>query len=237
MSMEFHIRVIATEVLDRVEHVWQPWQFQQMLDAMEFEATEGLSEADLREYCLMSLQDLKPDEAAEVVLRARFGARLREGQIQNCSREMLDEKLWEQYADMAFHEDFFHAGSLLWEAFPRDFPTPDAVRITLDVTSVDAVGKSFLDSGPAESFFVRLLADGMPGSAVLHRMFDDPIAGGPFPEAVSIVWECQSTRNGEVVRLRILGSGYWLDALSGVKQFVSQHPESRTMPPKLTTSG
>ena len=138
---------------------------------------------------------------------------------------------------MAFHEDFFHVGSILWEAFPNEFPTPDAVRVTLEVTPVDTASRIFLEQELLDSFVVRLLADGMPESAVLHRMFNDQISGGAFPEARSIVWECVATRENEVIRLEVLGSGYWLDALAGVKQFVSRHSNSRLKPHQLVAAG
>lgn len=229
MTIEFEVGVLATEVLERVAGAWQPVQFRQMLDELDYGDTTGLSDEELRELSLMSLQDLEPHSAAEVVLRARFGDRLWSGQIRNCAHEMLDEKLWEQYAEMSFHEDFFHVGSLLWEAFPRDFPTPDAARVAVEVTPLDAPGRKLLDRPLAEPIIVRLLADGMPPTAVLHRLFGDQIAGGPFSEAEFIVWEFQQTPiHDSAVRLDVLGSGYWLDSLPGVKHYVSRHSAARS---------
>lgn len=228
MTSEFEVCVLATEVLERIPDAWRPAQFQQMLEEMDFGDTTGLSAEELREMCLMSLQDRESSEAAEVVLRAQFAGRLRDGQIRNCAQEMLDEKLWEHYAEMPFHEGFFHAGSLLWDAFPNDFPTPDAARVDVEVKPLDANGQQTLNSRLAEPFIVRLLADGMPEKAVLHRLFSDQIAGGAFVEAESIVWEFRQTAGtGHVVRLEVLGSGYWLDALNGVKQYVSRHSPAR----------
>ena len=193
MTSEFEVCVLELEVLERFPDAWRPAQLQQMLEEMDYGDTTGLSAEELREMCLMSLQDREPAAAAEVVLRARFGERLRDGQIRNCAQEMLNEKLWEHYAEMPFHEGFFHAGSLLWDAFPDDFPTPDAVRVDVEVKPLDADDRQALSSQLAEPFIVRLLADGMPETAVLHRLFSDQIAGGGFVEAGSIVWEFRQT--------------------------------------------
>ena len=232
MKTEFAVRISAIDVLQQLSDSWQPSQFKAMLDDMDYGDTSGVSDAELFEMCLMSLQDREPNEAAEVVMRCRFGDRLRDGQIQNCSHEMLDEKLWEHYAEMSFHEDFFHVGSLLFAAFPSEFPTPDAVRIQLEVEAGNAAGKEVLGKPVQESFVVRLLADGMPDTAVLHRLFDDQLAGGPFPEAESIIWVMhQKLLNPTTLQLEVISSGYWFDSLNDVEDFTSQSPNRGDVAP------
>ncbi len=226
MKTEFDVTISEIDVLSEIADVWQPQHFTAMLDDMDYGETSGMSPAELREMCLLSLQDLEPADAAAVVLRCRFGDRLREGQVRNCSHEMLDEKHWEQYAEMSFHEDFFHVGSLLYEAFPREFPTPDAAHVCLEVKARDKTGKELLQAGVDEAFVVRLLADGMSDDAVLHRLFEDQIAGGPFPEAESIIWSFQQERvEDSTLTLNVLSSGYWLDSLLHVENFVSHSPQ------------
>lgn len=222
MKTEFNVRILSFDVLEQLSDSWQASRFQAMLDDMDYGDTSGLSNAELQEMCLLSLQDLEPNEAAEVVLRCRFGNRLRDGQIKNCAHEMLDEKLWEHYAEMSFHEDFFHVGSLLFAAFPHEFPTPDAVRIRLEVEAKNAAGRESLSKPVNEPFAVRLLADGMSDSAVLHRLFDEQLAGGPFPEAESIIWIMhQEMVNDSTLQLEVISSGCWLDPLNDVDGFVS----------------
>lgn len=231
MKTEFDVTITAIDVLRDIADAWQPQHFTAMLNDMDYGETSGMSPTELREMCLLSLQDLEPAEAAAVVLRCRFGDRLREGQVRNCSHEMLDEKHWEQYAEMSFHEDFFHVGSLLYEAFPREFPTPDAAHVCLNVKARDSVGKQILQSEVDETFVVRLLADGMSDAAVLHRLFEDQIAGGPFPEAESIIWSFQQERTEDnTLTLNVLSSGYWLDALNDVESYVSDTPNRRIVP-------
>ncbi len=226
MTTEFNVRIVAFDILEQLPDSWQPSQFKAMLDDLDYGDTSGMSDAELHEMCLASLQDLEAHEAAEVVLRSWFGDRLRDGQIRSCSHEMLDEKLWEHYAEMSFHEDFFHVGSLLFAALPREFPTPDAVRIQLGVEGGNAPGKEALSNPVLEPFVVRLLADGMSDASVLHRLFEDQLVGGPFPEAESIIWIMhQELLNASTLRLEVFSSGYWLDALNDVEDFASHSPD------------
>ncbi|MFT5328854.1 MAG: hypothetical protein ACI8P0_006770, partial [Planctomycetaceae bacterium] len=67
--------------------------------------------------------------------------------------------------------------------------------------------------------------DGMPETAVLHRLFDDQLTGGPFPEAESLLWIMhQEMLNKTTLRLEVISSGYWLDPLNGVDAYVSDTP-------------
>lgn len=226
MKTEFDVRILAIDVIEQLPESWLPSQYKAMLDELDYGDTSGMSDAELREMCLLSLQDREPHEAAEVVMRSRFGDRLRAGQIRNCSHEMLDEKLWEHYAEMSLHEDFFHVGSLLFSAFPREFPTPDAVRIQLEVEAKNASGKEVLGKPVYEAFVVRLLADGMSETSVLHRLFEDQLSGGSFPEAESIIWIMrQESLSATTLRLEVISSGYWFDALNDVERFTSLTPD------------
>jgi len=230
MKTDFDVTISEIDVLSEIADAWQAHHFTAMLENMDYGDTFGMSPSELREMCLLSLQDLEPAEAAALVLRCRFGDRLREGQVRNCSHEMLDEKHWEQYAEMSFHEDFFHVGSLLFEVFPRKFPTPDAAHVCLEITARDKTGKQILQARVDEAFVVRLLADGMSDSAVLHRLFDEQLAGAPFPDAEAILWivEQEHLDSGSL-RLNVISSGYWLDALNDVESYVSKTPNRGTV--------
>ncbi|MFT4975386.1 MAG: hypothetical protein ACI8S6_001273 [Myxococcota bacterium] len=198
-----------------------------MLEAMDYGDTSGMSDEELREMCVASLQDLDPSEAAELVLRHDLSDRLRKGQIKNMSHEMTDEKFWEYYPDMSLHERLFGVGSLLYQAFPRVFPEPDAVRVQLEVSATDPAGRALLAAPLPESFVVRLLADGMPG-AIIHRLFEDQLAGTHFPEAESIVWTVlQHTVDDNTVHLNVTSSGSWLDPMRHTRSYTSTaHPDS-----------
>lgn len=222
MNNSFHVQLLTFSNLLEIEGAWTNGDFETLLDHMEFGDRSGLSDDELREMCLMSLQDQEPDEAAYIVLKHVVGDALREGQLRNMANEMLDEKLWEEYVDPAFHERLFNVGSLLYAAMPSVFLKPDAVRVKLEVTSLNAASSELLSAPPSEAFLVRLIADGMDDHAVLHRMYGDQLTGKSFPNADKIVWIVSvEPASDDVWSVEIVSSGYWLDALQGTKSYDS----------------
>ena len=142
------------------------------------------------------------------------------GQIQNIAHEMPEEKMWEEYADMELHELMFAVGSLLFQAFPRVFPEPDAVAVDLQVSAGNEAARALLRHPLSEAFVVRLLAAGMDDRAVLHRLFSEQLAGARFPEADTIVWIVQQQESdGTTAELSVISSGSWLDPLRDTRSY------------------
>lgn len=222
MNNQFHVRVLGFSILQEIEGARTADDYATLLHAMEFDSTAGMNEDELREMCLMSLQDLKPVAAAAIVLKHDLGDQLNDGQIRNIAGEMLDEKFWEHYADMSFHERMFHVGALLYAAFPQSFPEPDAVQVALEVTAANDAANETLNQALSESLLVRLLADGMSDGSVLHRLFDQQLQGKSFPEAEAIVWIVQTERvSPRALKINVISSGYWLDSLRETQSYDS----------------
>ena len=222
MTTRFQVTVLEFSVLTELADEWGAADYVALLDRMEYGDTTGMSDSDLREMCLLSLQEREPALAAALVLEHDLGSGLRKGQIIQLGHRMCEEKLWEEYPDMALHEQLFHTASLLYAAFPRDVPEPDAVRVSLEVEAGNAEAREILSQPLDESFVVRLIADGMPANAVLHRLFADQLSGSSFPEARSIVWTVQAETLAEGrLKLEVLSSGYWLDALREAGTYAS----------------
>lgn len=214
MVTSFRVQVLSFSNILEIEGARTAAHYASLLDALEYGDQTGLSEDEKREMCLMSLQDHKPAEAAYIVLKNDMSDVLRDGQMRNAATEMLDEKLWEEYADSSLHERMFNAGSLLYVAFPGSFPKPDAVRVVLSVTANDARSKALLTPSLNESFLVRLLADGMDDRAALHRLYRDELVGQSFPNASEVVWIVSTQAlSDDVMQIEVISSGYWLDAL------------------------
>jgi hypothetical protein len=221
-STTFRLEVLGFSILEEIEGSWTEKDFQQLAERLELGDLSALNAAEQREMCVLALGDLKPATAAALLLELRLGDSLNKGQIENASHEMLDEKLWEESADMPLHERFFHVGSLLYQAFPRTMPRPDAVELRARLTALDAVGLRLISAPLLESLLVRLLADGMPDSAPLNRLFGESVRGSSFPEAESIVWISNvGPLQGSAREFRVIGSGYWFDALRETKSYGS----------------
>ena len=58
MRTRFDVRVVRFLILDELEGVWLADDFRALLDAMEFGDSSNVDGDELREMCLMSLQDL-----------------------------------------------------------------------------------------------------------------------------------------------------------------------------------
>ncbi len=222
MPARFRVQVLEFTVLTELEGVHGAADYVTLLDRMEYGDTTGMSVAELREMCLLSMQDLEPSEAAALLLEHDLGKELRQGQVTTIAHRMCDEKLWEEYPDLALHERLFNVASLLYAAFSRDVPEPDAVRVSLEIAAENGEAREILLRPTDESFVVRLVADGMPPGAVLRRLFADQLSGSSFPEASSLVWIVQSeVLTDRNVRLEVLSSGYWLDALRETSSYAS----------------
>jgi hypothetical protein len=220
MENEFDVEVSAFAIVQAIDGVWNDREFSDLLAEMEFGSIEGLSKDELREMCLLSLQDLTPEAAAALVLKYRLGDRLNDAQISNIAADMPEEKLWEEYADMALHEGLFHVSSLLYVAFPNVFPEPDAVTATVRITARHEEGSQLLRSSINESFLLRLLAGGMDEDAALIRLFEDQLAGDSLPEAQFIIWTLTSESTAEdACTVELLSSGSWLDPLRSTKSY------------------
>ena len=233
MKNVFRVRLLGFSTLLEIEGARTADDFAALLEAMEYGDVSGMSGEELREMCLLSLQDLDPVEAAYSVLKHDMGDVLRDGQARNLASEMLEEKLWEEYSNSKLHERMFNAGSLLYAAFPQTFPKPDAVRVQLEVTAENAAAKELLTASLNESFLVRLLADGMGSHAVLHRLYGKELTGTSFPNADEVVWIVRTEAISEdTMRIDVISSGYWLDALEDPELYESNaYADDIEMPP------
>lgn len=222
MKPEYFVEVVRFKELREIAGVWGDQDFLKILESLEYGDTTDLEGTELREMCLLSLQDLPPEEAAEVILKLHLGDSLSSGQIQNIAREMLDEKLWEEYADLSLHERLFHVGSLLYETFSTDFPKPDAICVTLNIKPMNEVSRDILLHHANESFYVRLVAEGIDATSALNRVFDEQLAARSFPEAEQIIWiSTVSEQAGGSSSVELIGSGVWFEALSSTKSYTS----------------
>ena len=84
MKNVFQVRLLGFSNLLEIEGAWAANDFVALLEAMEYGDVSRMSDAELREMCIMSLQDLEPVEAAYLVLKhlcvpkSRFSEKQRE---------------------------------------------------------------------------------------------------------------------------------------------------------------
>ncbi|TGE14137.1 hypothetical protein [Hymenobacter elongatus] len=207
----FTVERLSFDALSELPNSWTNQDYTALLHEMAYDNPDEIEPAELKAMCLMSLTDLEPTEAAQLVLGYLFGEELTTGQIENLAHQMLTEKLWEENPQLGQHEGFFKATQLLYEAYNGKFPRTEAVQFQVQLTAENAEDLAVLDAQP-EAPLLRLLAQGMPDNTLLKRLFGDQLAGTSFPEAPHIIWQLRTIRQEAAsVVLEVVSSAYWLD--------------------------
>ena len=219
MKNSFNLKSLSFHAIQELPDAWDEHKYKDLLEAMEYNAIAEIPTEELKEMCLMSLSDSEPDEAAKIVLEYIFGDRLTKGQIENLSNEMLDEKIWEEYADLSLHEDFFNVNQLLYEAYDGKFPRPDAVRFQVKITAIQKDDLSVFENY-TEAPLIRLLVAGMPENTLIFRLFEEQVHGNEFKDAKDIIWQLKSKKNGDrEIEFDIISSNYWFHDFKYVEDF------------------
>ncbi len=220
MKAKYDVSVLRVDEVRELPESWTSEDYLKILELTDFDDADALAPEELQDYAVLSLQDLEPEEAAAIVLSYVLGDQLSGGQIKNMAHEMMEEKLWEEYQDIRLHRKLFDCGVLLKLAFPRKFPEAEVLKCRIAVTPLNEVAKEYLASTD-ETMLARLLAHGMDDHAIINRLFDEQVAGSPFPEARSIVWHFDQTEeNGQTI-FTIYSSAYWLHEMDDVSFYES----------------
>lgn len=222
MKHQFKVELLKFLTLHELPHAWKESDFKSLLEQMEFVGISEIAPGELKEMCLMALTDNEPEDAAKIVLESIFKERLSKGQIDNLSNEMLDEKHWEEYADISMHEEFFNAAQLLYEAFNGKFPHAEAVRFQVKITGKNPAGLSLFEQHP-EIPLIRLLVKGMPDNTLINRLFDEQLKENSFPEAKDIIWQLKKeSQEGSSLVFDIISSEYWFRDFKFVQAYEAE---------------
>tara|TARA_R100001369_G_scaffold89527_1_gene127258 strand:+ start:3855 stop:4532 length:678 start_codon:yes stop_codon:yes gene_type:complete len=220
--MKYRIELKKFETIRELPNSWDNDNYAELLEIMEFGDTATISSSELKEMCMLSLTDFEPPEAAEIVLGYLFKDNLSSSQIANLSHEMLHEKMWEEYADLSLHEQFFNAGQLLFQAFNGKFPQPEALRFKLELEAAKKEDMSVFKSD-FEASIIRLLVAGMPKNTLLNRLFSEQLEGQAFPDAKDIIWQYNRESLGDKsMVIEVISSVYWFHDLKFTVPFEAE---------------
>ena len=221
MSNSFNVEIVEFRKINKIENGWKSEDYLALLDSMGLgdEEFKSMSEVDLKDMCKMSLVDEEPGIAAGHVLSYLIKDSFTEGKIEQMSFDMLDDNLWEQFADLSYHERLFNAQGLLREAFNGTFSQPTGVKLTIKISNDNKNDFTVFDTSLKASV-VRLLAAGMNEQAVLNRLYEDQINSETFSEAENILWQIKevSKSKNEIV-YEIISAEFWLGALEDVEKY------------------
>lgn len=219
-SQTYRVEVKNFKQVNELPSGWSADDYLNLLNRLDYEDAEDIAVDELQDMAIMALSDLDPDEAARVVIDYRLGDSLSKGQKQNLVEELYEDKLWEEYSEIKLHKEIFNISWVLYRAFPKKFGRPDIAKVTLHLSSDEAIEDSILHN-PA--FLCRLLNDGMDTHNIMYRLFDDKLKSGPFPEAEHIVWQTDvSEQSDNVFIVEVFTALQWVDELKNTKSYDSK---------------
>ena len=137
MNKEFNVEILSFLKISEIENAWVADDYKALLSMMDIGEDElgGMSESDLEEMCLMSLNDAEHHESAKYLLTHIFKDEITEGKIDQLSHQMVENKLWEEHSDAACHRSLFNAYGLLRKAYNGIFKEPTGVKFTIKITA------------------------------------------------------------------------------------------------------
>ena len=214
--------ITSKETLAEIPGTWQPADYRAILSAAGFADADALSDPEAREMTLMALADLDPAEAASVLLNYRLGEELNEGQIDQISHDMQNDKIFEEYPEIGLHRHLFDANQLLRRAYNGKFPNGEAVLVQATVSFPDA------STAPTEltaGLVLRALGPALSDRSLIKRLYAGELtADTPFEAAENIAWELTATPTDTpaTFAVRLVSSEYWLHDLADSGEFAGE---------------
>ncbi len=216
------VHIMALKAVHDIPEMWSSDQYRQLLQALEFDDIDDIETADLFDMTVMALQDLKPEAAAEAVLKVLLGDRLHAGIRHNLVHEMKEQRMWEAYGQVDCHADLFLTAILLNHAFANQYPRPEIGCLTLTLSPQNSLAAKQLTTDPSPSFIMHLLADGMDEDSILKRLYAAQLKEQTIPDAPAIIWYSQvRSREEASLQLVVYSSWYWLRPLKNIRQYQS----------------
>ena len=201
--MTYRIKINNIDSVNEVITYWTTDDFRELLTRFNYADVDQIKEEDLGSYLLLAITDFEPPEAAAILLTYQLSEHLTEGQINQISHEMLEDKVSEEYPDISLHAAMFHINQLLYKAYNGKFPNSKAsiIEFSLQPQAGDAAPVTTATA-------LQALAAGLLDSNLIKRLFADQLSGtAEFPEAEHIIWDLDTLDN---VEYRLLTSEYWI---------------------------
>lgn len=150
----------------------------------------------------MAISDFEPSDAAEIVLKYKLNNILKEGQIQNLSHEMLEDKVAEEYSDISLHYPLFNINQLLFKAYNGKFPKTLAAIIDIELSFVGSLTVN-------KEIVLRTISDLLAENSLLKRLFNEQLdSEKELKDAESIIWELKPTGENNY---QLISSDYWFN--------------------------
>lgn len=188
--MKYKIEIGNVQTVDEITEYWTKEDYIQLLAMFDYPDAEDTGRDSLRELLFMAISDFDPAEAARVVLKYKLGEHLSEGQIDQISNDMLNDKVCEEYPEMELQQDLFHVNQLLFKAYNGTFPSSSATIIKCVIKPLDKDN----DIALSKEMVLRLFNEGLSDRNIVKRLFEEQMQGKTnFSEAENIIWIFESS--------------------------------------------
>lgn len=214
--MNAKIELISVKKLTEINNYWKKEDYFNILKLMDIAVSKSLSENELYEYLQMSVSEMEPNEAAEVLLSYKLEDHLNENQISQIALDMLIDKIVEEYPEINLHYDLYNINQLLFKLYNGKFPNTIATEIIFEIEK-EAESNNLTKEQALK--YINLL---MNESNLIKRLFDDKLLlNVPFEESNDIVWQLNENNN----QYSVITSEYWISK----EDFIKNSAEIETM--------
>lgn len=201
--MQFIVKIKEIINTDELEGAWSFPDFKELLNRFDMPDADTIKDSEVKEYLFMAINEFEPREAASVVLGYKLSEKLTEGQIDNLSHEMLEQKMAEKYTEIDLHKPLFEVNQLLYMAYNGKFP-----HILVNVIDFEMKSKDNATIEINKELVLKALVHGLSDNNLLLRLFGDQLEGKvPFPEAEGIIWVLKDKGSGH---FEMITSEKWL---------------------------
>lgn len=187
--------------LTEIPNYWSSQDYFELLKIFDVPVAHTLSDGECLEYLEMAVSEMKPNEAAQILLNYKLSESLNEGQIEQISNDMLIDKISEEYPEINLHCDLYSINQLLYKLYNGKFPNAKAVCIEISADIEDH------NEALTKEALLKYLMEMVSDRSVIKRLFADKLAHDTaFEEAEYIIWKLEKDQN----KYSIYTSEYWI---------------------------
>lgn len=202
--MELNVDILALKQTHKLDSYWTIEDYRAILTLCDIDDANDLSEKDTLDMISMVFSDMKPNEAAEIVLGYKFDEVLNENQIMQIAHDMLEDDLSQEYADISFHYDFFQINQFLFRMYNGKFINSSASILEFNVTNTKGDVGSF-----SKYELLQIIAKCLSDKSIILRLYGDQIKAGKNEALLEhLIWQNWTSEQGT---LMIATSAYLLD--------------------------
>ena len=189
--MKYQVKINSVKTVDELEEAWNNTDFKALLEKFGYPDAAKINQNELKDYLFMAITDFEPIEAAALLLDYKLSEVLTEGQTDHLSREMLREKVAENYSDIYIHKILFSINQLLYKAYNGKFPYTRA-----NVVEFEMRPEHDEETELTKETVLKALSISLSESCLLNRLLKEQTEGKvAFPEAEWILWDLQNKGN------------------------------------------